>query len=71
MSENIQQLNLFNFDKEFYKIKKPIRLISPDVKYFLSASDNLISKSSGKLSSNIFANPTVIPTHPLINFPLK
>ena len=27
MSENIQQLNLFNFDKEFYKIKKPIRLI--------------------------------------------
>lgn len=22
-----QQLNLFNFDKEFYKIKKPIRLI--------------------------------------------
>lgn len=26
-SDNFQQLNLFNFDKEFYKIKKPIRLI--------------------------------------------
>ena len=27
MSEDIQQLNLFNFDKEYYKISKPIRLI--------------------------------------------
>lgn len=27
MDGNVQQLNLFNFDKEFYKIKKPIRLI--------------------------------------------
>lgn len=27
MGDSIQQLNLFNFDKEFYKIKKPIRLI--------------------------------------------
>lgn len=26
-NDNFQQLNLFNFDKEFYKIKKPIRLI--------------------------------------------
>ena len=27
MGENVQQLNLFNFDKEHYKITKPIRLI--------------------------------------------
>ena len=26
-SENVQQLNLFNFGKEFFKITKPIRLI--------------------------------------------
>lgn len=27
MSENVQQFNIFNFDKEYYKISKPIRLI--------------------------------------------
>ena len=28
MSDNVQQLNLFNFDKPYYKIDKPIRLIT-------------------------------------------